>query len=193
MEFLNDAAALPQVVDIEQYRTGTPRGALTWDTPAQRNRVLRLWRRAVLIIFGEQPRCVRLAWVLADSFNAKKGYAFPTNGWLAEETSLKANKVQSALKDLEDGRAIVRGWVTHPSGQKQRVIYPARDIIPRHWGTPTVGVGGDPHQPGVHNLRRRTRLPKTELEQARRAAAIRENGQNRASGQQQAEAEDEPT
>jgi hypothetical protein len=153
-----------------------PSGALTWDSPAQRNGLLKVWRRAVMTMFGEQPRCLRVAWALDHLFNVKTGYAFPTNGWLAEETSLKENKVQSALKELEDGCAIVRGWVTHSNGQKQRVIYPARAIIPTHRGTPTVGVGGDPQQVGVHNLRRRPRLPKTQMDYARLAAASRERG-----------------
>jgi hypothetical protein len=158
--------------------TAAPPGALTWETPAQRNKQLRLWGRAVRSVFGEQTRCLRVAWVLADLFNAKTGYAFPTNKCLAEETGIAENKVQEALRDLEQGRAIVRQTIRRDSGQKQRVIYPGRAILP----TPTVGVWGDPQQPGVQNLRRRTRLPRSELERARLAAMLRDQAEHRARG-----------
>src|SRR5262249_16899341 len=42
---------------------------------------------------------------------------------------------------------------------------------------PTVGREGEPQEPGHHNLRRkRLRLPRSELERARLAAHLRENG-----------------
>jgi hypothetical protein len=37
-----------------------------------------------------------------------------------------------------------------------------------------MGVGGHPQQMGVHNLTKRPRLPKTELERARLAANLRQ-------------------
>jgi hypothetical protein len=98
-------------------------------------------------MFGEQSRCIRLAWILADSFNARTGYAYPSNAWLADECLMAENKVQATLRTLELGRAIVRGWVVH-NGQKRRVIYPASVLVP----TPTVGVGGHPQQLWVLNL-----------------------------------------
>jgi hypothetical protein len=163
-----------------------PRGALTWRSSAERNRMLKLWRGAVLATFGDSSRCVRLAWVLSDSFNAKLGYAFATNGWLARETFIAENKVQATLAALEQGGAIMRTWVVRQNGQKQRAIYPSRTLIP----TPTVGVGGDPQQPGVHNLSRRTpRLPKTQLEIARRFAMARE--ERAARGAKKGPSEDE--
>ena len=74
-----------------------PSGALTWGSAAERNRQLRLWRRAVFSIFGEQPRAIRVAWVLTDLFNVKKGYAFPSNYYLAEETKMAVNKLRATL------------------------------------------------------------------------------------------------
>jgi hypothetical protein len=65
---------------------------LTWDTLAQRNKLLKLWRHGIFAMLGEQTRVVRLAWVLADLFNAKTGYAFPTNGWLAENTLIQRTR-----------------------------------------------------------------------------------------------------
>ena len=49
-----------------QEATGKGADALTWETPAQRNRILKDWQQGVFICFGEQPRAMRLAWVLAN-------------------------------------------------------------------------------------------------------------------------------
>jgi hypothetical protein len=113
---------------------------------------------------------------LTDLFNAKTGYAFPTNGWLASESCMAENKVQGALLALEQGGAIVRAAVIRAGGQKQRVIYPGRAMVP----PPTLGVWGDPQHVGVQNLRRRARLPRSELESARLAASIRDEAERRA-------------
>ena len=155
-----------------------PPSALTWDTAAQRNRKLIHWRRAVLTRFDK--RAIAVAWVLADLFNAKTGFAFPTNDYLVKETGLRFNKVQMALAELESDGAIIRVTKVRPGGQKQRVIYPAAALIP----TPAVGVRGDPPAKGVHNLNsRRPRMPKTELERARLAASLREDSHRRARGE----------
>jgi hypothetical protein len=155
-----------------------PPGALTWRSAAERNRLLRLWRSAVLATFGNSSRCVRLAWVLSDSFNSKTGYAYASNPYLADETHIPENKMREALRALELGRAITRGWVTH-NGKRQRVIYPSAALLPR----PSLGHGGVPRQVGHLNLSRRPRLPKTELERARLAASLREDGKHRARGE----------
>jgi hypothetical protein len=120
-----------------------PPGALTWASSAERNRLLRLWRRAVFAMFGQQARCVRVACVLMGLFNTKSGYAFPTNEYLAEETNIAVNKVRETLGILESGGAIMRANVTNPAtSQMQRVIYPTVAIIPR----PVLGQeGGEPH------------------------------------------------
>ena len=108
-------------------------------------------------IFGERPRAIRVAWVLTDLFNVERGYAFPTNPYLAEETKLWENKLRETLLILENGGAIIRTNVTNPAtGQNQRVIYPSTAIIPRpalgHGGrSPTLGQRGEPQQPGHQN------------------------------------------
>src|SRR5262245_8285655 len=56
--------------------TDSQLGALTWTSSAERNRRLKVWRRGVFAIFGQQPRVIRVAWVLTDLFNVKRGYAF---------------------------------------------------------------------------------------------------------------------
>jgi len=154
-----------------------PPGALTWSSPAERNRKLMPWRRAVLSAFGESARCLRVAWVLDHLFNAKLGYAHPSNAYLADATGMRVNKAQGALATLETGGAILRGYVTH-NGQPRRVIYPATALIPRptagQWATPTAGEGRDPQEPGVLNLRRSPRLPKSEYQRAKLAAEIAE-------------------
>jgi hypothetical protein len=143
-----------------------PPGALTWSSAAERNRQLAPWRRAVSITYAEQSRCLRIAWVLDHLFNAKTGYAYPSNNYLADETGIAQNKVREALGLLENGGAIIRANFNH-NGRQQRVIYPARALIPR----PAVGREGEPRQPGHHNLRsKRPRLPRTQLELAALAA-----------------------
>jgi hypothetical protein len=134
--------------------TDSPPGALTWSSAAERNRRLEVWRRAVFAIFGEQTRCVRVAWVLMSLFNVKMGYAFPTNPFLAEETRMAVNKLRETLLILENGRAIIRAYRINPAtGQKQRVIYPATGIVPRPalgqgQGAPSRGRGGSPSSRG---------------------------------------------
>jgi hypothetical protein len=164
-----------------------PRGVLTWRSAVERNKLLNLWRLAVFAVFAEQPRCIRLAWVLANLFNIRTGYAYASNGWLAKNTLLQENKMRQALATLESAGAILRTSITHPSGQKQRVIYPATSILPR----PTVGQGGEPQQVGHQNLSKRSRLPKTQLEHARFAATIRQNREATARGSTRGLSEDE--
>jgi hypothetical protein len=122
-----------------------PPGALTWESPAERKRKLAAWQRAVMARFGEQGRTMRVCWVLSSLF-VKHGFCFATNGVLADMTLIAENKIQQTLKDLEDGRAITRGWITHANGRKQRVIYPARALT----GTPNLGVGGPPAAGGPY-------------------------------------------
>jgi hypothetical protein len=157
-----------------------PPGALTWASPAERNRLLRLWRRAVFAIFGQQARCVRVACVLMGLFNTKSGYAFPTNEYLAEETCIAVNKIREALGILESGGAIMRANVTNPAtGQPQRVIYPATAIIPRPVlgqgeGSPTLGRRGEPQQAGHQNLRRIPRIQSSQIALAKAVSARRD-------------------
>jgi hypothetical protein len=107
-----------------------PSGALTWRSAKERNRLLKLWRHAVSAVYGEQPRAIRVAWMLTDLFNVKKRYCFATNAYLAQETSIAANKLRATLLILENGGAIIRANVTNPvTGQVQRVIYPATAIM----------------------------------------------------------------
>jgi len=102
-------------------------------------------------------------------FNLKKGYAFPTNEYLAEETSIAVNKVRETLGILESGGAIVRANVVNPAtGQQQRVIYPATAILPRpalgHGGrSPNLGQRGEPQQAGHQNLKRIPRIQSSQI------------------------------
>jgi hypothetical protein len=130
--------------DTNTNTNTTPRSVLTWRSAAERNKLLDLWRLAVFAMFGEQSRCIRLAWVLAELFHGKTGYAYAGNLWLAKNTLIAENKVRTTLAMLEAAGAIRRIWITH-NGQKQRVIYPATGILPR----PTVGQGGSPSKWGT--------------------------------------------
>ena len=141
-----------------------PSGALTWTSTKDRNRVLKLWRHAVFAVFAEQPRAIRIASVLVDLFNVKKGYCFATNAYLAQETSIAANKLRATLLILEDGGAIIRANVTNPdTGQVQRVIYPATAIIPRPalgQGEPHLGAEGGAPAAGAPESEKNTPHPK---------------------------------
>ncbi len=69
------------------------------------------------------------AWILDSLFNARTGYAHPSNTYLANETGIAVNKVQEALAELEAGGAIVRVVMTgHP---QQLGVQNLRRIIPR--------------------------------------------------------------
>jgi hypothetical protein len=164
--------------EIGETPTTTPAGALTWGSAAERNRKLIPWRRAISMTFAERPRCLRVAWALDGLFNGKCGYAYPVNADLANMTGLPINKVQDALLALESDGAILRITRVTPGGRRQRLIYPATALLPTpavgQAVTPTMGVGGHPQQMGVHNLTKRPRLPKTELERARLAANLRQ-------------------
>jgi hypothetical protein len=172
---------------VTQLYVRAPPGALTWESAAQRNRLLKLWRQAVMATFGESSRCVRLAWALDHLFNAKTGYAYASNPYLADETHIPENKMREALRELELGRAIVRGSVVH-NGKQQRVIYPSAALLPR----PSLGQGGLPQQPGHLNLRR-IRLPKSQFEYAARAAQTRQGRESAASGSKVASEEEHPS
>ena len=99
----------------------TPPGVLTWSSNAERNKLLIAWRRAVCIAFGEQTRCLRVAWILDNLFNPKTGYAHPSNKYLAIETGIAENKVRAALGILEAGGAITRRTIIR-NGIPQRVV-----------------------------------------------------------------------
>jgi hypothetical protein len=166
--------------EIGEAPRTTPAGALTWTSSAERNRQLKHWRRAVFAIFGERPRVIRVAWVLTDLFNVKKGYAFPTNQYLAEATNMWVSHLREALLLLESGGAIIRANVTNPTtDQIQRVIYPAAAIIPRpalgHGGrSPTLGQRGEPQQAGHQNLRRTPRIQRSQMALAKADSARRD-------------------
>jgi hypothetical protein len=155
-----------------------PSDALTWNSAGERNRQLRLWRRAVSATFAEQPRCLRVAWHLDSLFNTKVGYAHPSNAYIANETGLATNKVQEALATLEKGGAVVRGTMIRPSGQKQRIIYPATALIPTPiagvGATPTVGVGDHPHEVRAQNLRRIPRIQSSQMALAKAHNTLRD-------------------
>jgi hypothetical protein len=165
------------ITPVRTFRVGTgdanPASALTWNSRTQRNRLLQVWRGAIFSAFGDQARCIRLAWVLADLFHAEKGYAFASDPYLATATGLPVNKLQATLTGLDRGGGIVRTHVFQPNGRSQRRIYPASTLIP-----PTVGGMDTPQQLGGQNLSsipRTPRTPKTQLDLARLEAA-RRNG-----------------
>jgi hypothetical protein len=167
-----------------------PSAAITWETPAQRNRLLDRWRHAVSVAFAEQPRCLRVAWALDHLFNLKTGFAYPSNpSWQRKQGAPR--NVQKALEALEADGAIVRTITVQTGGQRWRAIYPATSVL-MVAGTSTVDVGGHVHQADVHNLRRTPRLPKSEIERARLAAQITDKRERRVRGEQGGPSEEEP-
>lgn len=151
-----------------------PECALLWHTPAKRTRALRDWRRAVFIIFGQQPRAIRMACVLRDLFHARDGFAFARNGHLAAEAAMTERHTQETLMVLEKGGAIVRATAI-VKGKRMRVIYPAiavierakRDASPGAWrGTPpgrhapreASSIEGIINPPTPYATRRRRKL-----------------------------------
>jgi hypothetical protein len=164
-------ADLGDVVPLRTFRTlkgdDKPDRALTWTSPAQRNRILNRWRSAIFVAFGDQARCMRVAWVLSDLFHTKKGFAFASDPYLAKQTGLPVNKVQESLTKLDRGGGIIRAHAL-ANGKSQRRIFPS---LP-----PGSGGGDTPRQPGGQNLSTspRHRTPRTQFDMARLAARRRE-------------------
>jgi hypothetical protein len=102
--------------------------AITWRSGAERNRKLRQWRRAMFMHYGQQPRALRVAWVLADLFNIRDGYAFARNSHIAVQAVVTERNVQKTLTMLQKDGAILRRTIT-VKGQRLRVIYPATAIV----------------------------------------------------------------
>jgi hypothetical protein len=152
---------------------GVPPTALTWNSRAQRNRRLEIWRSAIFAAFGDQTRCLRVAWVLAGLFHTDKGYAYPSDSYLATATGLPVNKLQATLTALDRGGGIVRSHVFQPNGRSQRRIYPASALIP-----PTVGGVDTPQQLGGQNLNRKRR-PKLSQQELALLDAERQAGKDR--------------
>jgi hypothetical protein len=126
----DNAAPFASALDIEHAdhrqavpNCATPAGALTWRTAAERNKRLGAWRRAVLTRYGEQTRALRVAWVLEGLFNIKRGYAFPSNEYLADATGMAVSDVQKGLRAL-DCEAIIR--VLKRSRTTKRAVWPKR-------------------------------------------------------------------
>jgi hypothetical protein len=144
--------------------------ALVWRSGSHRNRLLRKWRHAIFMMFGNQPRCIRLAWVLHDLFNVDHVFAYPSDPYLAHATGLALNKLQATLMILDQGGAIIRVHVTE-GGKKQRRIYPSRSLIP-----PESGGIDTPQTTGGQNLNIRARRKQslTQRELARLGAERKE-------------------
>ena len=86
------------------------------------------WRRGLSRGFAERARALRVAWALEWLFT-DDGYAYPSDPHLASDTGLPLNKVQAALNDLEQGRAILRVHIVI-DGKLKRRIFPAVGVRP---------------------------------------------------------------
>jgi hypothetical protein len=128
-------------------RNDAPPGALTWKSGKQRNELLWRWQAAMITVFGQQARCLRVAWLLEKLFNVKKGYCWASDTTLARYTGLQVNKLQSTLTLLDRERAIIRAHVAMADGRTQRRIYPSAALIPPNLD-PTWGVGIPPSARG---------------------------------------------
>ena len=158
-------------------------GALSWRGNRGRAKALRQWRTRVSKTFSARPRFLRVAWTLEWLFG-KDGYAFPTDGFLANELGMDVDHVQEALKDLERGNAIIRASVFIDE-KPQRRIWPSAALIPPATGgnhTPRQAVDIPPDARGQRsqegNRHKKPFLSSTVL-QARRAAVINQRRQSR--------------
>jgi hypothetical protein len=148
-----------------------PDGALTWASAEQRKRALQSWRQAIFSYFGNSARAIRVAWVLAELFNVKSGFAFASDGYLAKATGLRRNKLADTLTALQQDRAIIRVHV-EINGKMQRRIYPSAALV-----HPNSGYGGIPQKKGGQNMSgtARLRLPRSQLALARIQAQRKED------------------
>ncbi len=167
----------------------TPHAALTWESTAQKRVRLQLWRSAVMKTFGEQARAIRVAWLLSSLFHAERGYAYPTDKYIAKETGVPIKRVQDALAALDDGGAICRVHRVVGENKTQRHIYAARTLIPQHGGTvatPAVGDGRYPRKLWVQTKKDKRHISPTAA-LARSAAEQRDRRRNGEAGTHQGE------
>jgi len=104
-----------------------PARVMDWgagDGAAKRRRLaLAVWRDNVMSSKIDSSRTVKVAWILCDLFNLKKGHCFATDEALARRTGVHRSHITTALKDLEDRRLIVRDHV-EDKGKLKRRIWP---------------------------------------------------------------------
>ena len=86
----------------------TPTGALTWETPPLRPPAIRRWRRRVFKNF-KSLRVTRVAWVLADLFHSKTGYAYAGDKYIATEAELSVRQVEKAIATLDQAQGDHKG------------------------------------------------------------------------------------
>jgi hypothetical protein len=98
-----------------------------WNSRRHFRARMAFWRQALCTKFPTDSRILRLAWCLAGLFEAR-GYAFPSDGFLASQSVTPAKKVTDGLKAMEDAGAIIRVHV-FKKGQLQRRIFPAVGIL----------------------------------------------------------------
>ncbi len=135
-----------------------PTDALVWTSTRQKGDLRRRWRQAVMRRFANSSRVLKVAWTLLE-LSADKGYAFATDAHLAGETSVPLEKVERALKELQDAGCIIRVHVSR-NGRFQRRIFLAAKIIDltkeAHLADPAIPAtvaGQDTRHGGPSNTR----------------------------------------
>ena len=69
---------------------------------------LRRWRQWVFKRHCKSARVIRVAWVLADLFHSKTGYAYAGDKYIATEAEQSVRQVEKAIATLDQGKAIIR-------------------------------------------------------------------------------------
>jgi hypothetical protein len=158
----------------------TPPSALTWNTPGQKARLIYAWRKAVGKRFARSARVMHVAWTL--EWLLKDGYAYATDAYLSRETGIPVNKIQEALKALEDAGVIVRASV-FVDGKPRRRIWPSKELLGELH--PDAGASDTPRQEREINPRRGgteySRRGPTVAELAKRGADQREQHRHQTS------------
>ncbi len=114
-----------------------PGGAVTWQSPAERQRLLNAWRQAVLLAFNRDARVIKVAWIIRDLMEG--GYCYASDRYISQQSGVPLNKVAVALADLERAGAIVRA-TTLKGRERERRIWAASRIMP----DPPPAAGGPP-------------------------------------------------
>ena len=112
-----------------------PGGAVTWQSPAERQRLLNAWRQAVLLAFNRDARVIKVAWIIRDLMEG--GYCYASDRYISQQSGVPLNKVAVALADLERAGAIVRA-TTLKGRERERRIWAASRIMP----DPPPAAGG---------------------------------------------------
>lgn len=133
------------------HRSHVPDGALRWSGRAEKAERLMSWRRGILRHFRGKGTALGVAWELQGLFS-DDGFAYPSDGFLAEVVGVPRNRIQAVLAEMEKVGAIVRAHAIVGRKVERRIFPGAKVADEQH-----LKFGCSVHPKfGSHNTNRKT-------------------------------------